>query len=422
MRLAQNDPVPWDMTVEEMNAEVDRHLREKTKYIGKEWVVPTDRTKWFGVKHRLITHDLIRDYCDNVGDLNPLFWSEDYAANTRWGGVIAPPMIMHYVAMTAAGIALEPPDVPERGGRLRIHGAGGLNLGGLVNFYEPIRPGDTFRVVDKLILVDEVTKKNKPVPRLIRTIGQRKFINQHGKVVCAASGVELAMIPEKPLKRGEKIAMGDRFPPPFDHYYTEEEIDTINKMMYAEEIRGAEPRYWEDVNEGDEMVPVVKGPITVTDIACGMPFRGFLPGFEVRRMVDWSDDTYSNIDPRTGDMFGEYRCHVEDACAQMYGEPSAFVNGTQEQEWVCHITTNWMGDDGFMTKIACQPRKLIPVHETVTVKGKVAKKYKVGNEYVVDLDIVGTNWSGETVLTGGTTVRLPSKDPASWGEYMFASR
>jgi hypothetical protein len=363
------------MTVEEMNAEVDRHIRDKSRYIGKEWVVTPDRTKWFGVKHRQITHDLIRDYCDCVGDLNPLFWSEDYAVKTRWGGIIAPPMIIHYVAMVGAGIALEPPDIPERGGRLRIHGAGGLNLGGLVKFYDQF--GRRFvTVTDKLILIDEVTKKDKPVPRLIRTIGHRKFVNQNGKVVCAASGVELAMIPEKPLKKGEKIAMGDRFPPPFDHHYTEEELAAINKIMHAEEIRGAEPRYWEDVKEGDEMAPIIKGPITHTDIACGMPFRGFLPGFEVRRMVDWSDDTYGNIDPRTGDMFGEYRCHVEDVCAQMYGEPSAFVNGSQMMEWVCHITTNWMGDDGFITKLTCQPRRMLPVLDTCTVKGKVAESKK----------------------------------------------
>jgi acyl dehydratase len=73
------------MTKEEMDAEIDRHIRDKNKYIGQEWVVPMD-TKWFGVKNRTITTDLIRNYCNCVGDLNPLFWSEDYAKKTRWGG------------------------------------------------------------------------------------------------------------------------------------------------------------------------------------------------------------------------------------------------------------------------------------------------------------------------------------------------
>jgi acyl dehydratase len=422
MQLAVNPPVPWDMTPEEMNAEIERHIREKNKFIGHEWVVPTD-TKWFGVKNRLITEDLIRNYCNCVGDLNPLFRDETYARNTRWGGIIAPPMILHYVAMLSAGIGLEPPEVPERGGRLRIHGAGGLNVGGVVEFYEPVRPGDKFVCVDKFLGIDEVTKPDKPVPRLLRSMGQRKFINQHGKVVAAASGVELAMIPEKPLKKGEKkIALGHRFPEPFNHYYSEEEIARIDEIMYAEEIRGSKPRYWEDVNEGDPLVPVIKGPLTVTDIAAGMAFRGFLPAMEIRRRVDKSDDTYSNVDPRTGDMFGEYRCHVEDHLAQMYGEPNAFATGTQFMEWVCHITTNWMGDDAFLKRLKCRNRRMLPVGDTCTVTGTVGRKYREGDEYLVDLEITGTNWFGHTIFTATTTVALLSRDSASWGKYMFASR
>ena len=29
-----------------------------------------------------------------------------------------------------------------------------------------------------------------------------------------------------------------------------------------------EPRWWEDVEEGDEVGPLVKGPLTVTDMIC----------------------------------------------------------------------------------------------------------------------------------------------------------
>ena len=211
MRLQQNDPVPWDMTKEEMDAEIERHIRLKNQYIGQEWPLPTD-TKWFGVKNRMITKDLIRNYCNCVGDLNPLFRDETYAKNTRWGGIIAPPMIIHYVAMVSAGLGIEPPEIKQRGFRARIHGVGGLNVGGTVEFYNPIRPGDEFVCIDKFVGCEEVTKKEKPVPRLIRNRGQRRFINQHGKTAVVASGVELEMIPEKPLKKGEKqIDMGGRF-------------------------------------------------------------------------------------------------------------------------------------------------------------------------------------------------------------------
>ena len=40
------------------------------------------------------------------------------------------------------------------------------------------------------------------------------------------------------------------------------------RSTHAESPRGAEPRWWEDVEEGDEVGPLVKGPLTVTDMIC----------------------------------------------------------------------------------------------------------------------------------------------------------
>ena len=40
------------------------------------------------------TTDNIRNFAHGCGDDNPLFCEPDYAAGTRWGGVIAPGMMM----------------------------------------------------------------------------------------------------------------------------------------------------------------------------------------------------------------------------------------------------------------------------------------------------------------------------------------
>ena len=50
--------------------------------------------------------------------------------------------------------------------------------------------------------------------------------------------------------------------------YTDEEIAGIDAIYAAERSnrRGAEPRWWEDVGEGDEIGPLVKGPLRVTDM------------------------------------------------------------------------------------------------------------------------------------------------------------
>ena len=50
--------------------------------------------------------------------------------------------------------------------------------------------------------------------------------------------------------------------------YTDDEITAIEEQYASQHRRGAEPRFWEDVEEGDDVGPMVKGPLTVTDMVC----------------------------------------------------------------------------------------------------------------------------------------------------------
>jgi hypothetical protein len=50
------------------------------------------------------------------------------------------------------------------------------------------------------------------------------------------------------------------------HQYTPEALERIAADYEREEIRGAVPRCWEDVSIGEELRPIVKGPLTITDI------------------------------------------------------------------------------------------------------------------------------------------------------------
>jgi hypothetical protein len=50
--------------------------------------------------------------------------------------------------------------------------------------------------------------------------------------------------------------------------YTEEQLAEFYKLYEAEEVRGATPRYWEDVKEGESLPRMMKGPMTVTGFIC----------------------------------------------------------------------------------------------------------------------------------------------------------
>ena len=60
------------------------------------------------------------------------------------------------------------------------------------------------------------------------------------------------------------------------------QIAEIDAQYAAESPAGREPRWWEDVAEGDAIGPMVKGPLTVTDMVCwhvgmGMGVYGVAP-------------------------------------------------------------------------------------------------------------------------------------------------
>jgi len=50
-----------------------------------------------------VTTDVIRHFADAMGDRNPLWRREDYAKNTRWGGIIAPPTISDTIIQPYSG-------------------------------------------------------------------------------------------------------------------------------------------------------------------------------------------------------------------------------------------------------------------------------------------------------------------------------
>src|SRR5689334_13760230 len=85
-------------------------------------------------------------YAIAVGDLNPLYFDEDYARASAYGGLIAPPNMLTAIRAWGAGARedeLAPDgvvDLPEEKLpiRLKRRMAGGQDL----QFHAPVRPGD----------------------------------------------------------------------------------------------------------------------------------------------------------------------------------------------------------------------------------------------------------------------------------------
>ncbi len=198
--------------------------------------------------------------------------------------------------------------------------------------------------------------------------------------------------------------------------YTDEQIAEIDAVSAAERgrRRGAEPRFWEDVEEGDEVGPLVKGPLRVTDMVCwhvgmGMGLYGVKAlrlGYDQRQRVP---RFFRPDDLNIPDV--QQRVHWDPEWARKAGNPASYDYGRMRETWLIHLCTDWMGDDAWLWKLDCQFRKFNYVGDTHWMRGRVTRKLLAdGDRPAVELDIWGENQRGETTTPGHATILLPSRE------------
>lgn len=332
--------------------------------------------------------DAIRHFCDGIGDSNPLYTDPEYARKSRFGRLAAPPSFTYSIYWAAQG----------RG----MPGIHAWHSGDDWEFYQPILEGDTFTYTNEL--VDVRVKESEMAGKTIIQYHDIRYYNQRHELV--AKALDWAVRAGRQASH-DKGKYKDIKPAE----YSDEAIKKIFADYEREEIRGANPRYWEDVRVGDELTPVVKGPLSMRDIfawlmGAGSPFmraHGLALGFLKRH------GGADMVDGKTGMADVPELVHMEESRAQTIGIPGAYDYGCQRISWLCHLLTNWMGDDGFLKKLRGELRRFNIVGDTTWLKGKVTRKYTEGNQYLVDIECWAENQRAEITLPGTATVMLPSK-------------
>jgi hypothetical protein len=121
----------------------------------------------------------IRRYCDAVGDSSPLFRDPDYAKNTRYGGVIAPP---GFYGWPLGGKDMMVFIGEIMGKIMKATGLSRLLDGGVTNeSYVPIYAGDT--VVADPKFTDITMRQSKSGGNMVFTTMETTYFNQNGTMV-----------------------------------------------------------------------------------------------------------------------------------------------------------------------------------------------------------------------------------------------
>jgi acyl dehydratase len=352
-----------------------------------------NRPSFYGMGrlHEEATRDTIRHFVRGIGDPNPLWTDEEYARKTRWGTIIAPPTFLYSCYWTAG----------RTGGLPGVHG---FHAGNDWIWYRPIRLGDRIDVQEQFTGLEE--KKSSFAGRTFIQSSVSTYTNQRGEVIALCKGWQF---------RAERRAARERGKYQREPYrYTEEELAAIEEQILAEEIRGAAPRFWEDVQVGDEVPPVVKGPLSMGDIAAfevgcigGLAHGDALREF--RRHPAWG-----YRDPHTSALEAVIRVHAASDTAGAAGLPMAYDYGCQRMCWLGHPLTNWMGDNGFLKRLYGEIRRFNYVGDTTWVKAKITGKEVVDGEHLVNLDVWTENQLQEVTAKGKAQVRLPSRQGPQW--------
>ena len=344
--------------------------------------------------------DGMRHFAHGYGDDNPLYCDEDYGRRTRWGSMIAAPLFA--VTMGTSEIKAMRPEIRARG----AHALAGVHeffSGDEWEWFRPILPGDRMTKRYYLCAVEEKPNSSMGGGRSVITRYRADFTNQRRELVAIDRFKFVRVERDAAVKSGKYSSVQPAS-------WTPDQIDAIDSA-YAEQAPplGADTRHWEDVNVGDQLPTLAKGPLTVTDTVAWM--RGWGAGVQNSRLA-WkhrkrAPGFFNRNENGAWDVVE--RLHWDDRAARMVGNPAAYDFGRMRSAFLSHLITDWMGDGAWIWRMKSEYRRFNFVGDMQWVKGRVAAKSVEQGRCVVDLEVWCENQRGEISAPGSARVILPSR-------------
>jgi acyl dehydratase len=325
------------------------------------------------------TRDAVRHWAHGIGDRNPV-----------WAGKrLAPPTILFALDRIVSGYV---------GGLPGIHAMyGGTDF----RWRRALREGE--RLTGESVLLELEEKSSTFARRAVKQTYRTTFVDETGAV--AAEADSWCFRTERDTAR-ERAKYAPRPP----HVYSEEEIARIRDAYAREEVRGATPRWFEDVKVGDQMPEVVKGPLTVTSIVAFVQGWGSLYVRAHGLAFDMFDRHPALAIPNAfGVPEPPERVHWDEAFARAVGVPGAYDYGPERVAWLGHLVTNWMGDAGMLTRLSVQVRRHNLIGDTTWCRGRVTSVAERDGRGEVTVDLAAVNQREETIARGEATVVLPRR-------------
>ena len=353
--------------------------------------------------HSQLSRDAIRNFALSIGDDNPLYTDADYAKKTRWGDVIAPQIMMAIINQPLLGKRI--PKELKKKTRGLFKGCQNFVSGGTWTWYRPVYPGDTLYSFEGEESIE--LKTSEFGGKSLHIVHRYVKFNQRAEVVGVYRMLRILAERETAKEKGKYHDIEKAS-------YNDEQIAEIDEAYRNETARGGDTRYWEDVQEGEALNPLHKGPLTVTDVILAhcagyglQPYRMLATSRiaakdRVRMPLLYSKNSQGVFDTTA-------RVHWETQAATEVGNPDAYDWGLQREFWLHHALTDWMGDEAFVVSQYDEIRRFNYIGDLQVISGEVVKKYQQDSMNLVDVAINAINQRGEETALAKATIALPSK-------------
>jgi acyl dehydratase len=362
---------------QEIDRQIDAWVEATKKLTGK---TVEERKPWI----ENVTDEAVRHFAQGTDDQNPLWLDPKAAAKSKWGGIIAPPSIIfanRYPILHGAPMAAPLASL----------------IGGVeAEFERPVRPGD--RLSSEPRQKEFYEKRNKEGRRLNFVISEVTYRNQKNELVAIARGTMIMATQVGTQK------MMEHTPP----RYTDEDLKQLEKSWRNEYRRGSDTLHFDDVEVGSSIPELVRGPFTIGDLvawnaAIGPSYKAGSWGF-----LELTKSMHTAMyNPVTNFPVKYSQQHEDFHLAAGRGMPAPFDNGVMRFAWTAPLITNWMGFDGWMSRLNVQVRRPGLYGDLTTYSGQVIGKD--GSRAAVKVKISGRRQDGLETTAGEAEVILPQK-------------
>ncbi len=351
------------------------------------------------------TIDAFRHFAHGYGDDNPLYCDPAYASATVFAEPIAPPTFLSTIG-TVRGPKVPPEVAKQSAGALGNVQA--FQAGGEWEFYEPVREGDRLETANFITDVEDKTSSFG---------GGRSAIVHHRQVWWRADdhaviGQYHVWYVNTERTKSERSAKAPIVEPTYD----EEALEVIDAAYAAERRRGASAFVLEDLAVGDVVDPIVKGPLTVTDMISFHMGWGWSGQGTFASRLGWQHRK-KRPDLWNRNIYGApdivQRGHWDPLMANKVGASRPYDYGFLRTCWFVHAVTNWMGDDAWLYRIVDRTSSFNFVGDATWITGEViAVDEAMG---MVSVQLSATNQDGLVTATATGDVLLSSPGGAGHG-------